>query len=102
MRKKHRCWTRFMETKDGLRCKEYCRARNQVKSLTRNAVRNKEKEIVKDIKQNPKKFWQYTQSNTKVMTVISYLIMNIDNGKEVLTENDSDKANTLSKFFSSV
>ena len=66
------------------------------------AVRNKEKEIVKDIKQNPKKFWQYTQSNTKVRTVISYLIMNIDNGKEVLTENDSDKANTLSKFFSSV
>jgi len=99
IRKKHRCWTRFMETKDGLRYKEYCRARNQVKSLTRNAVRNKEKEIVKDIKQNPKKFWQYTQSKTKVRTGISDLVMNIDNGKEVLTENDSDKATYVIKIF---
>lgn len=50
--KKHRCWTRFMETEDGHRYKEYCGTRNQVKSFTRKAVRNKENEVTKDIKTN--------------------------------------------------
>jgi hypothetical protein len=49
----------FIETRDGERYKEYCKLRNKVKSLTRKAVKNKEIEIAKDVKNNPKKFWQY-------------------------------------------
>jgi hypothetical protein len=102
IRKKHRCWSRFIETRDGERYKEYCKLRNKVKSLTRKAVKNKEIEIAKDVKNNPKKFWQYTKSKTKTRIGISDLIMNKENGVETLTNNDKDKANTLSDFFSSV
>ena len=81
---------------------EYCTLRNQVKSLTRKAVKNKEREIAKDIKNNPKKCWKYTKSKTKTRTGISDLIMNNENGVETLTNSDKNKANTLSDFFSSV
>ena len=83
IRKKHRCWARYMETRDGEKYKEYCRVRNKVKSLTRNAVKSKEKEIAKEIKNNPKKFWQYTKSKTKTKTGISDLIMNNEGGNEL-------------------
>ena len=73
-----------------------------MKSLTRKAVTNKEIEIAKDIKNNPKKFWQCTKSKTKIRTGVSDLIMNNENGVETLTNSDKDKANTLSDFFSSV
>ena len=73
-----------------------------MKSLTRKAVKNKEIEIAKDIKNNLKKFWQYTKSKTKTRIGISDLIMNNENGVETLTNSDKDKANTLSDFFSSV
>ena len=102
IRKKHRCWSRFIETRDGERYKEYCKLRNKVKSLTRKAVKNKEIEIAKDVKNNPKKFWQYTKSKIKTRIGISDLIMNKENGVETLTNSDKDKANTLSDFFSSV
>ena len=102
IRKKHRCWFRFIETRDGERYKEYCKLRSQVKSLTEKAVKNKETEIAKDIKNNPKKFWQYTKSKTKTRTGISDLIINNENGVETLINSDKDKANTLSDFFSSV
>jgi hypothetical protein len=73
-----------------------------VKSLTEKAVKNKEIEIAKDIKNNPKKFWQYTKSKTKTRTGISDLIINNENGVETLINSDKDKANTLSDLFSSV
>ena len=85
-----------------MRYEEYCKVRNQVRNLTRKAVINKEKEIAKEVKKNPKKFWQYTQSKTKTRTGISDLLMDEQNGIEILTKNDTDKANTLSSFFSSV
>jgi phosphoenolpyruvate synthase/pyruvate phosphate dikinase len=73
-----------------------------VKSLTRKALKNKEIEIAKDVKNNPKKFWQYTKSKTKTRIGISDLIMNNENGVETLTNSDKDKANTLSDFSSIV
>ena len=91
-----------METSDGKRYEEYCKVRNQVRNLTRKAVINKEKEIAKEVKKNPKKFWQYTQSKTKTGTGISDLLMDEQNGTEILTKNDTDKANTLFSFFSCI
>lgn len=102
IRKKHRCWARYMETRDAERYREYCKLRNQVKTLTRKAVKSKEKEIASEIKENPKKFWSYVNSKTKTRTGISDLVMNNDNNTETLTSNDKEKADTLSAFFSSV
>ena len=57
-----------------------------MESLTRKAVKDKEIEIAKGVKNNPKKFWQYTKSKTKTRTGISDLIMNKENGVETLTK----------------
>ena len=38
IRKKHRCWKRFMETRDSKRYEEYCKVRNQVRNLTRRPL----------------------------------------------------------------
>jgi hypothetical protein len=82
-------WTIFKDTvlcMGGERYKEYCKQRNKMKSLTRKAVKDKETEIAKDVKNNPKKFWQYTKSKTKPRIGISDLIMNKENGVETLTK----------------
>ncbi|VDI46292.1 Hypothetical predicted protein [Mytilus galloprovincialis] len=102
IRKKHRCWTRYMETKSSEKYREFCKTRNKVKKLTRKAVKMKEKEIAKQVKNNPKKFWHYVKSKTKTRTGISDLVMNTQDGNDVLTTNDKEKAETLSSFFASV
>ena len=35
IKKKHTLWKRYMETKDGLYYAEFCKARNQVRKMTR-------------------------------------------------------------------
>ena len=49
---------------------------------------------------NPKKFWSYVQSKTKTRTSIPDLY--IDSDKKAVTSSDSEKANVLADFFSSV
>ena len=72
IKKKHRCWTRYLVT-------EYCKLRNKVRNLTRKVIKSKEKEIAKHIKDNPKKCWHYTQSRMKTRTGISDLILKTEN-----------------------
>ena len=73
VRKKHRAWQRFLETRDGEKHKEYCKIRNQVRQLARKAKIEHEKYIANNAKQNPKKFWQYTKSRTKTRECVSDL-----------------------------
>ena len=55
IRKKHRAWQRFLETRDGKAHQIYCRERNQVRSLTRKFQKELEMGIARQIKMNPKK-----------------------------------------------
>ena len=82
--------------------KEYQKLRNQVRSSTRKAHKQYEKEIVRQIKGNPKKFWLYTQSKLKTKTNIPNFIADDGDGNKITLEKDSDKAEALSNFFSSV
>ena len=67
IKKKHRCWQRYMEALDSKKYQEYIKMRNQVKGLVRKAKANMEKEIAKNAKINPNKFWQYANSgNTQI------------------------------------
>ena len=59
LKKKHRCWQRFMETRSGEDHKRYTQIRNQVRNITRKLQREKEKDIAKKAKANPKPFWKY-------------------------------------------
>ena len=98
IKKKHRAWTRFMESRTEERHREYTKLRNKVKTITRKATRNYEKNIAKSVKEEPKKFWSYIKSKTKVKERIPDLM--VDSNRR--TSNDKEKAETLSSFFTSV
>jgi hypothetical protein len=100
IRKKNRAWTRFMETRSQVKHREYTKLRNKVRRLTRNAVIRHEKHLAKDVKTNPKKFWAYTKSRNKVKERIPDLVK--DSTLQTVTNNDKEKAETLSNFFASV
>ena len=78
--------------------KTYVRYRNQVKWETRKAKRAREAKVAKDAKLNPKAFFQYVASKTKLKEAIS----NLTQKDGTLTEDDEGKAKVLSDFFGSV
>ena len=92
---------KFLLTKDVQNYQEFCRLRNQVRRLTRKAQKQYEKDIINQIKQNPKKFWQYAQAKMATRMGIPNLIKS-DDDKDDLTKSDSEKAQVLADYFSSV
>ena len=78
--------------------KAYTRARNQVKWALRKSVKEKETDLAKNIKNDPKAFYSYVSSKTKPKEGVSNLTK--DNGS--LTETDGEKAEILNSFFTSV
>ena len=100
VKRKQRLWTNYLNTKDEQVYKEYCRARNQVKNITRKITKQHEKNISQQAKTNPKKFWKYAQSKTKTKASIPDLYTD-ENYKEK-TNSDQEKAETLSEYFASV
>lgn len=101
IRKKHRLWTRYIETNSGEKLQEYKRARNKLRNTTRRARRQTELSIAKCIKDQPKKFWNYVNSKSKVHSIIPDLEEKHASGVKTAT-NDKDKAEMLSEFFSRV
>ncbi len=79
---------------------EYRRLNNQVRRQTRNAVKLKEKEIAKHVKENPKIFWKYVMSKTRTKSRIGDLY--VDVGKAIKATSDQEKANILSEQFATV
>ena len=55
IRKKHRSWQRYIETRSEQKFTEYRRLSNQVKNLTKKAKKHKERSIAKEAKCNHKK-----------------------------------------------
>ena len=78
--------------------------RNKVKSLTRQAKREYryEKFIAIQAKSNPKKFWNYARSKTRVKTGLSDLDYKDESGQLCTTKSDEEKANILGEFSRSV
>ena len=76
----------------------YCHARNTVKAEVRKAKKEKELNISKLVKTNPKAFYQYVASQSKPKEKVSNLVK--EDGS--LTENDLEKNKVLNSFFSSV
>ena len=101
-RKKNRAWTRYMETRDPGKHREFTKQRNKVRKMTRKLQRELEKSISKNAKSNPKKFWSYINKRLKTKSGIADLVMKTTGIEEVLTNSDKEKAEVLSEFFSSV
>lgn len=101
IRKKHRTWTRYIETNDQNKLKEYKKIRNQVRNTTRRMRKQVEQNIALDIKKNPKKFWRYVNSKSKSQDTIPDLKLNTNSTDSIAT-TDKEKAQALSDFFASV
>lgn len=97
MKKKKQAYKKYLQTREGTDYLHYTRARNQVKSSCRAAVKSHEKNIARNVKQNPKAFFSYAKSKLKTRDGIADLK---DGQKKV--SSDAGKANLLNKFFSSV
>ena len=65
IKKKHRAWRRYMETRSGQKYQEYVRQRNKVNKQTKQAQEEYEKTVARQVKDNPKKFWKFVKSKTK-------------------------------------
>ncbi|XP_076038451.1 uncharacterized protein LOC143023736 [Oratosquilla oratoria] len=79
---------------------EYRRLNNQLRKETRNAVKAKEKEVIKNVKKNPKVFWKYVASKTKVKSRIGDLYQDAE--KTRMATTNKENADTLSEQFASV
>ena len=103
VKKKHRLWQRYMETKDGQKYNEYVQARNRSKALIRQFQRESCRQIALSVKANPKKFWSFVNNKTKVKSEIPHLIVDSSpNRSPGLTSTTQEKAEVLSSFLSSV
>jgi hypothetical protein len=76
----------------------YARARNQAKWACRNAVKEHERTIAQQAKQNPKAFYSHVNKKLKTKTSIP----DLDKPAGGETSGDQDKAEVMNNFFSSV
>ena len=76
----------------------YCKMRNKVRKITRTNALKHEIAIASEVKSNPKVFWNHVNSKLKLTETIP--TVNLKDGTCAMT--DTDKAEALSRFFSSV
>ena len=104
IKKKHRCWQRYMETKSGEKYVEYRKLSNQVKKLTKKPKRNWKKGLPRKPNQTRKSSGTMLIKNkkTSMRQGIPDLVYEENDGNEKSTASDTEKADVLSEFFSSV
>ena len=98
VKRKYHAWKRYLATKDGEDYLKYTKERDELRSMTRKLSESYERDLAKNIKRNPKAFWKYVNSKTKVRCGIGDLTR--EDG--TIASTDEDKAETLNNFFSSV
>lgn len=97
--KKHRCWTRFQESKDKKYLNEFKHIRNLVRKQSREASQKIQSDVAKTCKSNPKKFWQYVRSKTTTSSGMGDIRVMDSNSFKIIS-NDSEKAEVFSEYFS--
>ena len=102
IRKKHRLWTRYMETRDDKIFKKYKSARNAVSREIKKIVRNEQQDVASQCKDNPKKFWNYINSKRKTKSSVGDLITTDIHGNTVIAYSNEEKANALGNQYSNV
>ena len=68
-------------------------------ALRFTAAQQEQNRISAECKSNPKRFWQYINKKTTSKTCVGDLKWTDENGKNLLAETDSDKAEALQDFF---
>ena len=75
---------------------------NNLQNDTRNIQQNEQINIANQCKRNPKKFWNFVDSKFKNKNKVGNLNFRNSNDTEEVTSNDSQKAEILNAYFSSV
>ena len=96
-KRKKMLWSTYCRTRDILDHARFAKC-NELRAMTRELRREHERNLVTDLRQNPKAFWKYANSRLRTRSRIEDLLS--QNGG-VATTNQT-KADVLSSFFSSV
>jgi len=83
IKKKHRLWKRFMETRDPSMKLKYNKCRNAVKNELRRREQQEQLAIVYESKTNPKRFLGYIKSKTKLVSGIGTLNILMKEGLKI-------------------
>ena len=102
IREKNQKYRRWMRAKcrndaDKIRS-EYSGVCRKVKRLMRKAKRDFEKNICKNPKENPKRFWWYVRHKLKTKSGVAPLLANVED-RESMKFDDQHKANILQQQF---
>ena len=98
LKSKRYCFKRYKKYKTTVNLINYNFARNRVSSRIKRMKKKRENKIAKEIKINPKAFYQYIASKTMKKEGVAELVDK--EGK--LTSDDEQKCNIINDFFSSV
>jgi len=91
-----------LETRDKTVLKKYKSARNKIRNETRKLQKEEQRNVAGQCKQNPKVFWKYINSKRKIKTSIGDLNSTDADGNPITVSTDTEKAEVLGNFFSSV
>ena len=97
-KKKYGHWKRFSTTQCYSDYVEFTKERNNLRKLTRQLRREFEHKLAKEVKKNPKSFWNYVNSRLKCRTRID----DIEKADGTLTENGMEQAEAFNQYFCQV
>ena len=98
IKRKHTKWKKYQYCKTEQNYELYKNARNNVKTEMRKSKYSYEKDLASKIKTDPKLFWSYVRSKMKTKSSLSQL----KSPCGTLTNDNTEKAGLLNKFFASV
>lgn len=98
IRKKGKLWKTYKDSKDYLDYLKYKRLERETKQEISKAKKDFEKNLTRDLKKNPKKFYAYIRSKTRTRDRVGPLKGN----DGVIRDNDKDMCNILNNYFCSV
>ena len=100
IRQKHRLWKLYLQTNNINVYNKYREISNQIRLFTRQSIKNLERNICDDVKNNSKNLWKYVNNKRKTNVIIPQLYKPNTN-KKVYCETDYDKAEALASQFNS-
>ena len=98
IKKRNKAWTRYESQPNYGRHGKYKKLRNKVTKEIRNRRKMFEESLARKIKEEPKAFYSYVRSKTKVKERVGPLVNN--NG--TITNDKKEMSELLNEFFSSV
>ena len=96
-KQKIRLWRIYTQTQDILDYARFASCRNKLRTLTRNLRRDYEKQLVSQMKTDPKLFWRY--ASVRLHTRCQIGDLTAEDG--TIARDSLEKADTLSKYFAS-